>query len=320
MITKPLPNGLGASLRRERESRALTQARVAAKAGISIPTLILLERDQGNIDSWSRVATTLSLRLRGKNLPRAAFLGKQLALLRKRRGIGQRGLAALMGVAQKTIVRLERWGCGRLVTLERALAVLGAGAALYPKGAAPKFYVHGGNSTSDHGWQTPRVLLEALYRVFKRFDLDPCSPTAFRRQAPVRAQMYYTVADDGLSLAWHGVVFVNPPYGRAISRWVAKAKSEEAVGHARPVLALIPARTDTQWWHEYVAGSATLFFLRGRLCIDDSGKTAPFPSALAVWGGKAKEIAALRRALSEAWMLSASGDWKKPAKGTGARQ
>lgn len=315
MITKPLQNGLGVSLRRERVSRSLTQTRVAAKAGISIPTLILLERGQGNIDSWRKVATALGMRLRGKNLPRAASLGKQLALLRRRRGIGQRGLAALMGVAQKTIVRLERWGHGRLATLERALAVLGAGAALFPRGVAPKFFVHGGNATSDHGWRSPRILLEALYGVFKRFDLDPCSPTASRREAPVRAQMYYTAADDGLSLAWHGVVFVNPPYGRSIGLWVAKAKDEVAAGHARPVLALIPARTDTRWWHDQVAGSATVFFLRGRLRFDDSGKTAPFPSALAVWGGKAKEIAALRKALPEAWMLSAAGDFKQPPKG-----
>ena len=54
----------------------------------------------------------------------------------------------------------------------------------------------------------------------------------------MRARMYYTVADDGLSLAWHGVVFVNPPYGRSIGLWVAKAKAEVAAGHARLVLAL----------------------------------------------------------------------------------
>lgn len=56
---------------------------------------------------------------------------------------------------------------------------------------------------------------QALYSVFGRFDLDPCSPR--KAAAPVRARVHLTAEDDGLSLAWHGTVFVNPPYGRRLA-------------------------------------------------------------------------------------------------------
>ncbi len=305
MIKQPFQNRLGILLRQERKSRPMTQLELARKAGVSVPTLRLLERGRGNIHSWDKALTTLSLCLRGRNLPQASSIGKQVALLRKRRGLGQRALAELIRVTQPTIVQLERFNSGRLSTLDHALTVLGAGAALFPEGASPKFFTHAGNSASDHGWRTPKALLEALYRVFKRFDLDPCSPTSTRRQAPVRARVHYTLDDDGLSLPWHGVVFLNPPYGRAIGQWIVKAKAEVAAGNARLALALVPARTDTSWWHEGVAGSATVFFLRGRLSFDDSDQSAPFPSALVVWGANPQQISMLRAVLPDAWCLEA---------------
>jgi site-specific DNA-methyltransferase (adenine-specific) len=100
-------------------------------------------------------------------------------------------------------------------------------------------------------------------------------------------------------------VLLNPPYGRSIGQWIAKPKAEVAAGNARLALALIPARTDTAWWHEGVAGSATVFFLRGRLSFDDAGQSAPFPSALVIWGGTAEELSTLQAVLPEAWMLPA---------------
>jgi transcriptional regulator with XRE-family HTH domain len=307
MIKQPFQNRLGILLRKERKSRRMTQIDLAKKAGVSAPTLRLLERGRGHIHSWIKVLNALALCLRGKNLPQASSIGKQVVLLRKRRNLGQRTLAELIGVTQPTIVQLERLDSGRLSILDRALFVLGAGPALFPIGATPKFFTHAGNSSSDHGWRTPKALLETLYRVFERFDLDPCSPTFTRGQTPVRARVHYTIVDDGLSLPWHGVVFLNPPYGRTIGQWIEKAKAEVASGNARLALALIPARTDTRWWHEGVAGSATVFFLRGRLSFDDAGQSAPFPSALVIWGGTSEELSRLQAVLPDAWVLPDSG-------------
>src|SRR5690348_10862313 len=88
-----------------------------------------------------------------------------------------------------------------------------------------------------------RELPTALHAVFGRFDLDPCAPR--RSRTRVRAKKHLTAEDDGLSAPWRGVVFVNPPYGRALARWVAKARREVELKHAKTVVALLPARPDT---------------------------------------------------------------------------
>jgi phage N-6-adenine-methyltransferase len=183
--------------------------------------------------------------------------------------------------------------------LERVLETLGAGAYLAPSGQAKAFYTHAGNASVSHEWETPGELLEALHAVFGRFDLDPCAPR--RSRTRVRAKKHLTAEDDGLSAPWRGVVFVNPPYGRALAWWVAKARREVELKHAKTVVVLLPARPDTAYWHEHVAGRAVVYFLRGRLRFGDGGQSAPFPSALAIWGAGPETVAALDAALVGAW-------------------
>jgi phage N-6-adenine-methyltransferase len=179
------------------------------------------------------------------------------------------------------------------------LTVLGAGAYLAPRGDARAFFTHAGNSSMGQMWQTPEVLLEALAAVFGRFDLDPCAPKKTRTR--VKAKIHFTSEDDGLSLPWHGTVFVNPPYGRTLSRWVEKAHHEVRDGRAKTVVALLPARPDTAYWHQHVARHAVVYFLRGRLKFGDGTQSAPFPSALVVWGGNPEVISALDSTLAGAW-------------------
>ena len=233
--------------------------------------------------------------------------------MRKRRRLSQRELAELLSVAPNTVLALETTGRGRLETLEKVQMFLGAGLYLAPAGRRRAFYSHAGNSSTFHGWATPPALLERLYAVFGRFDLDPCSPTDDPRRASVHAWMYFTPEDDGLALSWHGRVFVNPPYGRELKAWVRKALGEIEERRASVVAVLLPARTDTAWWHEHVAGRADVFLLRGRLAFGDGEQSAPFPSALAVWGAGAPTVAALRAALSTAWHIPADGAFGMPA-------
>ena len=205
-----------------------------------------------------------------------------------------------VGVSKPTLGALERDGKGRLSTLQRVLVVLGAGPYLTPReGSAAAFYTHAGNSSTHQAWETPAELLQALSLVFKRFDLDPC--TSRKSRSHVRARVSFTHEDDGLTLPWHGVVFVNPPYGRTLGLWVAKARREVEEGRARTVVALLPARPDTAYWHEHVAGRAVVYFLRGRLHFSDGEQAAPFPSALVVYGATPEIILALDHALPTAW-------------------
>ncbi len=290
---------LGTELRTHRKAAGLTQPNLATKAGLAERTVRALELGSGTLNSWNVALDALELSLSGRNLPGGTTLGERLTTLRRRRGLSQEELARSVGVTRPTLGALEREGKGRLSTLQRVLTVLGAGAYLAPRDGDTAFDTHAGNSSVDQGWETPPELLDALAQVFPRFDLDPCAPRKSR--TVVRARTHYTVDDDGLSLPWHGTVFVNPPYGRTLAAWIAKAHHEISAGRARTVVALLPARPDTRYWHEHIAGQATVYFLRGRLRFSGSEQSAPFPSALAVWGASPETLDALDAVLREAW-------------------
>ena len=108
--------------------------------------------------------------------------------------------------------------------------------------------------TSDE-WSTPRDIVEA----WGVFDLDPCA-----RPETAKAPRWYTKVDNGLLLPWHGRVWLNPPYSRP-RPWLEKAIQEVREGRATHVVALLPAATDTGWFHDCVLGRATLQFRRGRI-------------------------------------------------------
>ena len=133
--------------------------------------------------------------------------------------------------------------------------------------------VHFSSATCD--WATPPDLFEELNREFE-FTLDPCSSSTNAKCAS-----YFTVEDDGLKQRWAGRVFMNPPYGRQISSWMAKAWESTHAG-AELVVCLVPARTDTAWWHDYAA-RGEIRFLKGRLRFGDAATSAPFPSAVVVF-------------------------------------
>lgn len=135
-------------------------------------------------------------------------------------------------------------------------------------------------SSNEDAWATPQDLFDALNNEFQ-FTLDPCAS-----HGNAKCARYFTKEDDGLSKPWDGVVFMNPPYGRGIAQWVSKAYEESLRGMT--VVCLIPARTDTAYWHDYVMRSDEVRFIRGRLHFggdhERSAHNAPFPSAIVVFG------------------------------------
>lgn len=131
-------------------------------------------------------------------------------------------------------------------------------------------------SSERDDWETPRDLFDALDRRFQ-FDLDPCATHQNHK-----TERYFTVEDDGLSQDWDGRVFMNPPYGREISKWIEKAYTESMKPHCQIVVGLIPARTDTKYWHSFVMKATFILFIKGRVHFSEGG-SAPFPSAIVVW-------------------------------------
>lgn len=137
-------------------------------------------------------------------------------------------------------------------------------------------------SSQRADWETPQALFDALNAEF-HFTLDSAST-----DANAKCEKHYTEKENGLIQSWENeTVFCNPPYGRALPAWIQKAAAE-AKKNATVVM-LIPARTDTKAFHEYIYNKAEIRFLRGRLrfCLGGSeSDAAPFPSMIVVFRPK----------------------------------
>ena len=194
---------------------------------------------------------------------------------------------------------LAHGGARRRVAKEQVPGRQGAG-------RGGRFFKAGGaaHSSAREDWNTPPDVVAALLGALglEAFDLDPCAP--LQDGSAVVASAKFTEAHDGLRQRWSGVVFCNPPYGRQASpAWTDRCRAAAESGEAALVVGLLPARTDTGWWHRNVAGNADVLLLRGRLKFGDGRAAAPFPSALVLWGATPKQAAAVAAAFPRAWFL-----------------
>ena len=128
-------------------------------------------------------------------------------------------------------------------------------------------------SSNDASWTTPQAFYEQLNREFY-FTLDPCAT-----KESAKCSKYFTPEENGLLQSWDNErVFMNPPYGREIKFWIKKAAEAKAI-----VVCLLPARTDTKWFHEYIYNKAEIRFIKGRLKFGDAKNSAPFPSMIVIF-------------------------------------
>jgi phage N-6-adenine-methyltransferase len=132
--------------------------------------------------------------------------------------------------------------------------------------------VHFSSKTDLH--ETPQKFFNELNEEFN-FTLDVCATVE-----NAKCDRFYTIQDDGLVKDWCGVVWMNPPYGRAIGKWMAKAYNE-ANKKNLTIVCLVPSRTDTKWWHSYVI-EHQVRFIKGRLKFGNAKNSAPFPSAVVI--------------------------------------
>jgi site-specific DNA-methyltransferase (adenine-specific) len=133
-------------------------------------------------------------------------------------------------------------------------------------------------------WGTPQELFDGLSAELGPFTLDVAASTELHL-----CEHYFTKGDDGLSRPWFGRVWCNPPYGRSIRAWIEKATREIHRGRSELVCMLLPARTDTRWFHDLVmlpvvlGGPSEVRFLRGRLRFVGASAGAPFASMVVIW-------------------------------------
>jgi len=191
--------------------------------------------------------------------------------------------AAALGV--DTVYRLSNGG-GTIASYQKLANAAGFRVQIVEGKSARWKALH---SSVDITWQTPPEIWQSVLNRLGivQFDLDPCSPGDCPWGIPCADR--FTQADDGLSRSWGApgaVVWVNPPYGRALTLWIDKIIAEAARGVR--VIALVPARTGTGWWHRALDAGGKPEFLRGRLRFLGKdgvpGDAAPFDSAL-LWFG-----------------------------------
>lgn len=132
-------------------------------------------------------------------------------------------------------------------------------------------------SSATDLWATPQDFFD-IYNERFGFEVDVCATND-----NAKCERFFTKEDDGLAQEWRGICWMNPPYGRAIGDWMRKAYESSLDGAT--VVCLVPARTDTRWWHDY-AMKGEVEFIKGRLKFGDAKNSAPFPSAIVVFNGE----------------------------------
>lgn len=135
-------------------------------------------------------------------------------------------------------------------------------------------------SSNTNEWATPIKFFEELNKEFN-FTLDPCANSQNHK-----CKKFYTIEDNGLIQDWKGeVVFCNPPYGKELPLWVKKCYEEHKKNNITVVM-LIPARTDTRYFHDYIYNQSEIRFVKGRLKFNDCKQSAPFPSMVVIYKNK----------------------------------
>lgn len=138
-------------------------------------------------------------------------------------------------------------------------------------------------SSNSNEWATPQAFFDVLNKEFN-FTLDPCATPE-----NAKCRKFFTVEENGLLQSWKGErVFCNPPYGKEIATWVEKC-DKEANNGAELVVMLIPARTDTKYFHRYIYKKHEIRFIAGRLHFNESKQGAPFPSMVIIMRGVKNE-------------------------------
>lgn len=133
-------------------------------------------------------------------------------------------------------------------------------------------------SSKTDMWATPQAFFDKLNGFFQ-FETDVCAlPTN------TKCHKFFTPEQDGLAQDWTGTCWMNPPYGREIGKWVKKAFESVFVDKtAKKVVCLLPARTDTRWFHDFCT-QGNIEFIKGRLKFGDCKNPAPFPSMVVIFG------------------------------------
>lgn len=162
---------------------------------------------------------------------------------------------------------------------------------------ARKLKPHHSSSTPE--WYTPQSIIDRVLQVFGTVDLDPCSNDVGTPNIPAAENL--TNEQDGLAYRWHGRVYMNPPYGDEIGGWIEKLATSYADGDIEAAIALLPSRTDTQWFRRLK--NYPRCFIWGRLKFSGATNSAPFPSMVVYLGVRVADFIQAFRDVGDIYVL-----------------
>ena len=266
-------------LRAAREAQGLSRAALADRIGRDEQTIKRAESGAGTLETLTGMMTALSYHLSG--LAKGHQLAVQLRAARINRGWSKAHAATRAAITRSTVTKVENCQ-GSIRSALALLEVLGPKA----RRRAPERSHWMIDALGDRDARfTPPEFLDVIQAVFGQIDLDPCGHVS----SPVLATRRILQSDggDGMAEEWIGrLVYVNPPFS-ALIKWLRRADEQWHLGNAETIVCLVPARTDSTWFHDRLRSVADIHMLRGRLrfaTTNDPGHRAPFAMMLVVFG------------------------------------
>ena len=271
-------------LKQARRSAGWSQRALAERIGVDAQAILRLERGVGSMATLAAVMTALDFRLTG--IAPGVTLTDQLHNRRCQQMLSISAIASKTGLSRTTIVGLERGG-GSIASLVRLMEVLAPRA----RRRAPERAYWGRDEKEDRDSRfTPPEFMDAIYAAFGNVDIDPCAHLL----SPVLAhrRIVKTEGGDGLVDEWSGrLAFVNPPYSTQLT-WLRRAYDQWRAGNVETVVCLVPARTDSAFFHDTLSAEADIYLLKGRVrFLSPEGKAqhTPFSLMLLMLGARAEQ-------------------------------
>ncbi len=291
-----------AALVEARRSSGVSQSTLAARIGVPLQKIKRLERGVGSTETLAAVMTATDFRLTG--LAPGNTLGEKLRTTRLRRGWTLEKAASRARMSRTTLAGLERGG-GSVASLLRLLTVLAPKAR---RRAMERAHWGEGDKADRDVRFTPPEFLAKVNDAFGAIDLDPCGHAL----SPVVAKRRILLEEggDGFVDDWSGrLAFVNPPFSKTL-RWLKRAHQQWSCGNVGSIVCLVPARTDSRWFHETLTVGADIFLLLGRVRFADiRGKSqhTPFSLMLVAFGTSGEQRARWAEITEGYWLARSRG-------------
>lgn len=280
-----------------RRAKGLSQAALASAIGVAPQTIKRLEAGVGTMPTLVAVMQEVDYHLAG--LAQGGDLPTQLRNRRTNRNLSVHQAARLASLSPTTVLAIERGRGSVRSTLSLLNAIAPNARQKEPMCAS---WAPDPRGKRDNQF-TPPDFLSAIYAAFGEIDVDPSG----HESSPVIARQRIIPGNggDGLMEDWIGdLVFMNPPFSSML-KWLRRADQQWTAGNAKTIVSLVPARIDSNWFHDHLRIQAAIYMMRGRLRFlteKGVGNQAPFSLMVVVWGSTEQQRYTFSQRIAGFWL------------------